>query len=885
MDTSPDHLLSSEALTPYHSVSLFQRRRPLFWLALAFCAGIIGDSWAEPRVPALGGIFLAVILGNIVFFLKRWDNQRWLWLSALSMALSTGMLAHALRARIPSADDISRRTSAMPSFVWLRGMIVEAARPSRAGGRELWTIEVEALGADAASLSPASGRVQAAIADSDSPSLAGEPLHSVFGEGDTIELRMRIESPPDVTLPETFDYRTYLLGEGIRRVGQVFPEGVRRVGGSSWLWRPDLLLRRFSAGLAARVETLLTAESLGGQNNARQAALLNALLFGRRERVDISDRETFAISGTAHLLAISGLQIHFLAFLLMRASGWLGLTRRKSAALVLIVCCAYCALSGAASPVLRATIMISLYLGATAFWREADPLSILGASALITLAWAPAELFNAGWQLSFLAVLALSTLYPALDEAWTIHRKSRSGILIAGSWIAVEGESGNQKTQGHEWREWFFEYCRKALFVSLAATLGTAPVVAWHMGRFSTLTFALNLFLLPLGNLCMVLALMALAASLFSSLLATVLSLLVLWSVSLLEWMTAVIASIPFAAVDLPPPTLPILLVYAAALTWVWIERGGGRLSCPPVTLISAPRMTFARLGLILPACLLMLNAAVFFRESVAAPSVTILDLKMGRAALVQSPSGGAALIDAGGAGQGSHIAEMLRRQGIGRLSLLVISADDRDAMDGVLDLLKRVSVQRVLLPRAGFPSEERREVERFLTEKGVSYGSPNLNESLRGPGEVRWDFCDDGPAADAPAGLKTSLSVRISLPGTRILFVAARSASALKRLMAKGTENNALQADVMRLTAEGGKWQPEVAELIRQCGCQTLIAGSGSDAEEGSGVDLAAVASAHNIQLLSPHREGSLRVQADVGGSSGQALQAFRDGVWRDVR
>ena len=78
-------------------------------------------------------------------------------------------------------------------------------------------------------------------------------------------------------------------------------------------------------------------------------------------RVDASDRESFSINGTAHLLAIAGWHLQFLIFLFWKALGWTGLSRRKSAWLVMLTVCAFCALTGAAVPVVRATVMTVLF--------------------------------------------------------------------------------------------------------------------------------------------------------------------------------------------------------------------------------------------------------------------------------------------------------------------------------------------------------------------------------------------------------------------------------------------------------------------------------------------------------------------------------------------
>ncbi|MFH0938507.1 MAG: ComEC/Rec2 family competence protein [Planctomycetota bacterium] len=867
------------------SANAFHRRRPLFWLALVFCVGIGGDHFLAPSLNTVSGVCLVVLLciGFFLLFFKYRNfkigrsnqklspkticfpsisnqksaikNSLLFWRSTFpgttaficgaGVALIGGLLAHALLTRLPAADHISRRTSAAPSFVWLRGTVIEAAEESRPNGYKNWTLDISALGVDAESLTPASGRTRLTVTSS--PDVA----MSDIGEGDRLELRVRIESPPEVTLPESFDYSGYLAGQGILRTGAVFLDSVRKIAGPAW-WRPDLILRRCSTALARRVESLLPTDNAAPSS---QAALLNAILFGRRERLDVSDREAFAISGTAHLLAISGLHIQFLAWLLFRITVILGLSRRRAAWIILLFACAYCAMSGANAPIVRATVMIVLYLGSHAFYREADPLNVLGASALAILVVSPAELFNAGFQLSFLAVLSLITLCPAFEMAW-LNRQ----VGPMQSWLHSEQISRH--------RQFANNLCR-ALFVSLAAWLGTAPVVAWHMGRFSTLSLIVNLIAVPLNSICMVAGLCMLAVDFFSTAVASIVGWGAWLSLFLLQTINSAVAALPFAAIDLPPPSLPVLLIYTAALVWIWVARERG---------VTAVRLAVVTLG-----CLLMLNAGLLFRETLATTSVTMLDLRNGHATLLESPDG-AALIGAGGVGQGARIAELLRRKGITRLNLLVISTDEKDAIAGAVELLKRVQVARVLFPRAGAASAARRELEQFLTARAIPYGSPDLEKILPGPGDSRWEFKDDGRTADTPAGAESALTVRLTLPGVRLLFVTARSASSLQRLLTKVSDTD-LQADALCLSpGEFNRWAFDIAQLARRSGCRVIIANSNADPSELPGLDLAAFTDELRIRLLSPCREGSLRVSVGSEARLGWTLQAFRNGQWRFV-
>ena len=907
-DYTPARMLCPAFQNFKNSTSSFYRRRPLFWLTLIVCIGICADArWTPALTPLIEMQCASVLAAAAILFLgfkRSWigASHYSVFMGGCCIAFCGGMFLHAMQSRIPALDDISRQTPPAPSFVCLQGTIIEASRgSSTAGGQKAWVLSVDALGEDGNSLRPASGRVKINVREGSrfEPAGAAEqpltprslPLTSALsprgeglGEGDLILLRARIEGLPEWTIPDSFDYGAYLKSQGIQRVGLAFQENIQHLAPPSWT-RPDLILRRLSSWLALQVETLLPnpiesiiAKGMGegetpgrrgvtpspitnnGLNNAvengtsSQAALLNALLFGRRERLDVSDREAFALSGTAHLLAISGLQIQFLAFLLWRVAALFAISKRRSAAVILLISCAYCALAGADAPIMRATIMIVIFLGAIAFGRESDPLSVLAASALVILMVTPSELFNAGFQLSFLAVLALVTLYPALEEAWATWKKS-----------PFEFETG---TSDKTWRTWAMIAIRQAFFVSLAATLGTAPAVAWHMGRFATYSLVINLIAVPLSNMCMIGGLVMLPAAFISSSLATFLGWVPYALICGLQGLTSFFAAIPAASIDLPAPPVVVLVIYAAILAWIWIERGR--------------KLRLWHLSVSIPACFLMLHTGLLFREHPAFPSVTILDLKNGHAVLVESTGSGTDMINAGGIGQGARIADLLRRRGITHLGQLVLNADKPDAMGGAKDLLRHISVGRVVFPRAASASNMRRELEGFLTERGVAYGPPAPGSGL--VQDVRWDFLNDGPPATVPVGSETTLSIRLTFSEKRFLFVSVHSAASAQRFL-KNTPPEKIKADIVCLwTARNERLPAETARILEQSDCRIVITNDLFELDETSKFDLPGFAQSHHLQLISLHAEGSLRLQT-AAASGMPAVAAYHAGKWREIK
>ncbi|MCW5206100.1 ComEC/Rec2 family competence protein [Desulfobulbus sp. F5] len=203
------------------------------------------------------------------------------------------------------------------------------------------------------------------------------------------------------------------------------------------------------------------------------AGVYKALLIGSQAAVSPQIQEQFKVTGTTHILSISGLHISLLALLvsallnkLLRRSRWLLLhTHVPTLALLgtLPLLLLYSLIAGMNTPVLRSLIMAAALLGAVILRRRHDMLHLLAVAALNPLA-----LFTASFQLSFSAVAALILFLPQIMPP--------------------------AKTDGSR----RVAYLRSAVLASVAATVGTLPLVLLHFHRFSLVGPLMNLLLEPL---------------------------------------------------------------------------------------------------------------------------------------------------------------------------------------------------------------------------------------------------------------------------------------------------------------------------------------------------------------------------------------------------
>ena len=390
------------------------------------------------------------------------------------------------------------------------------------------------------------------------------------------------------------------------------------------------------------------------------AALAKALALGDRAAVSDVQRQAWADAGIAHLLAISGLHVGLLGaacFWLLRAllGRWPGLLERGrvtawAAAACLPGLIAYCALTGAAASSLRATCMlVAAYLGILLGQRGGIG-NAWGLAGVLLLAAQPLLLFEPGFLLSFAAVAA----------------------LVGWRWPAPAAGPGSRLRRA----------AGLALWTATVSSLATLPLTAIFFQRAALLAPLVNLLAVPIGTL-LATPLAILGAGLANTYPPALPWLAVPLDAVLrgLDALAHEVATWPLAAIDVAPPG-PLqagayLALLLALVSWQH-RRGGYRLLC-----------LVASLGLLVGALALPVRLPRHLRGCLL---VEHLPVGQGDSTLITGPQGGSMLVDGGGAvlpddpDPGRRVvAPHLRRRGIRRLDLVVVTHAHPDHLGGLL--------------------------------------------------------------------------------------------------------------------------------------------------------------------------------------------------------
>ena len=424
--------------------------------------------------------------------------------------------------------------------------------------------------------------------------------------GDRLLLQGQLETPPE---SEDFSYRDYLAGQGVYSLMNAA--------------RVSLVLSGQGNPFLEAVYTYKerALEAVYRLWPDPEASLLAGILLGVESGIPEQVKKAFQDTGTSHIIAISGFNITIIAGLFYALFSRL-LGRYKGAALAVLGIVLYTLLVGASPSVLRAALMGGLSLFASQLGRRQVGLLSLALVAAVMAAFNPLLLWDPGFQLSFFATLGL-----------ILYAEPFSRAFVAFAARHLPAPSVERLTRP----------VTQYLLCTLAASITTLPIIAFHFRQLSLVSLIANLVILPAQPAVMILGGLALLlGTLYFSLgqLAAWLAWpCVVYTIRAVEWF----AGLRGATLDLGIISPPVVLALYAAL--FALTFAGARMKKAAAWL--KPGLALAIFGVI---------AVLLWREALAAPDsrlhLTLLDtntnLLSGDALLIQTPSGHNLLVNGG---------------------------------------------------------------------------------------------------------------------------------------------------------------------------------------------------------------------------------------------
>lgn len=793
-------------------------RRPAVSLTLGLIAGIVCAHLPAAvallcALSAVGALLLHRLLPPIP--LGRVEAAAWHARTAL-VCIALGGLLGFVRVHLvspPGAHDAGALVRAGPRKVALRGRVVDhpVEHVVQATGLRWWAFHVEAEAMITGSgSSPLEGRLLVYV--------SGYPASGELRYGDRLLLTGRLALARPATNPGEFDVRAHRAGQGVSACLSV---------------REWNAVRVLSRGHGSAVQGAIYAlrDRIGSlferHVGEETAALGRSIVLGHRYALAEPVLDAFEHTGTYHLLAISGLHTAVVAGSALALFHLLRVPPRGAAILVLAITWLYCALAGGRPPVLRATIMVTVYLVARLVRREPDTLSALALAAVVILLWRPNELASAGFQLSFSAVLGLvliaaplasrcSTLLVRAARPGLLRRMARAGAVVAGLVIA-----------------------------SFAAWAVTAPLTLYHFNVVAQAGLLVNVWAAALLWLALITSLgFVIVASLLPPL-AAVAGVVTDRACGIFTGSIVGIAELPGTHAYLPAPGL--LQVSLAYVLLGFAAYGLFRLR--------------RRWKLTLAALLLAAAALVPPGPEPPPPGVaklTLLDVSNGAAAFLET-EGGVTLFDCGSTrlrpGR-RFIAPALWDAGYRRVERIVLSHSDVDHVSGLVDILDRFAVGEVYVGVRFGRSRGGAELLRCLRERDVRLTTVRGPRCLELGGGVFAELLPLFPAAASPppSDNDDSLVVRVCAPGGAILVPGDIQERGTRRLAQREAD---LGCDVAIVPHHGGA-NRRSADLVARVRPRLALVSARSNRPSGKTLDAFAAAGA---EILETFNHGAITV------------------------
>ena len=522
------------------------------------------------------------------------------------------------------------------------------------------------------------------------------PRYPEYNYGDVLQVRGKLETPPQL---DDFDYKGYLENQGIYAT-MLYPEIEVFETGKGF--KPLAWVYSLKNSLSQSIARVMPEP---------QASLVQGIVLGIRYNIPQSIKDAFVSTGTAHILAISGVNLSILAGILLCIGIWLfGKRRHIYIWLALGILWLYALLTGMSPPVVRGAIMASLFLSAELLGRQRTAITSLAFAAAIMVGIDPPVLWDASFQLSFLGMAGLIFIAPPLMGL---------GRKVGRVTIGEEGVGASLAT-----------IVTDSFSVTLAATIAVWPVVAHYFGIVS--------FVGPLATFLALPALPAIIVLGGAAGLVGLAFLPIAQGIGWLAWLFASymlfivngLASPPISAAEVSPVGTPPIVAYysvLAAVIWLvgnrkllpkaaaWLKSGASKST----DLVSRLPLRWVVPPLLIIAVLASTAAATMPDDKLR---VSFLDVGQGDAILIQKGSQ-QVLVDGGPSPQALNLELGEQMPFWDRtIELVVLTHPHIDHLTGLVEIIQRYRVEQVLYPDLNDESPLYKEWLGLIREKDIQY-------------------------------------------------------------------------------------------------------------------------------------------------------------------
>lgn len=615
---------------------------------------------------------------------------------------------------------------------------------------------------------------------------------------DRVYITGEVSIPKERSNPGTFDYRRYLKSIGIRCIITAENiENVKKAGGIAALLK------------SAKCRTADIFESALGDDSA----VVMGLLFGETSGIDEDIIETFRRGGTAHVLAVSGLHLGLLYSFLCRF-------KRKKRSIpadiaIVLALSAYTALAGFTASVVRACLMIFIHIAGNHLNRRYDLISSTCVSMIIILAVNPMQIYSAGFQMSFLAVITLGIMIPLIQ-------KKIKGILLP--MIAVQ-------TGMVPYTMYVFNY------VSLTSVISNIPV------------YFIAAAMIPAG--------ISVIAFCWLPVIAKPAAMITGLFVKLLLWCNDFTYMGGVFTFDVASPSVIFLAVYYIFIFYMCSEAGQ----------IALIRRNYKKIAAVFAAAVICgAGCSVYLSDGFEKTDMVFVDVGQGDCLHIKA-GGKNLLIDGGGSfnynvGK-STLKPYLLKNGVTKIDMAIATHLHTDHYQGLKELSQTYRIKKLGVYEANSVNENHLKKE-FKTDEILYLAAGDVINMGRNV-SVEVLSPDRGNPLDEKDENKNSLVLRVNVKGSSVLMTGDIDEKGEKTLIA----DTDIKTDILKIAHHGSRYS-SCEKFIAVAAPKIAVIQVGKNTYGHPSEEVIKRLEEHKIAVLRNDEQGAVGIRVNKAGDFG---------------
>lgn len=509
-----------------------QTRHPFVGLVIAAAIGIVAADYFPVFGFAILGVTALSLVTTLIFPVSP------LFFAVVS---ATFFCLHSARITQTPAEELAEISGSGVRPVTARGIVVTEPKVEP-NGVAVFTLQLQSIEFEPEKL-PTSASVLVR-------------WRRIPKIGDELELFGTLQPIEPPRNPGEFDARAYLARRGVKqRLIIRYPENGRVVRAGSGF--------SFLRAAARSRDWMQRMLSRGIEGSPEVTGLICGTSLGLRHQTQDDIEEPFQQTGTLHLFAVAGLHVGIVAWLLWTVATILRLPRKVATAIIIPLLFFYAAITGLHTASVRAAIMLAIFLAAIFFDRKVFALNSLAAAGFLILLGDSNELFTSGFQLSFSVVAAIILL---AEPLFAFFRRMADPDPFVPRALLGPGRRAFMSVG---------DALARGASVSLAAWVGSLPLIYWYFHLITPISLLANLAVVPLAYVVLALAMLSLVSAPISATITIIFN-NANWLVSrFLLALVDLFAAVPLGHVYLPRFTEP-----QSPIAITVLDQGTGAATC-----------------------------------------------------------------------------------------------------------------------------------------------------------------------------------------------------------------------------------------------------------------------------------------------------------------